>query len=717
MAGRKHNAEPAARVVPPTPNSRTLRVFAFDPQASLEVDTALINDALVSLPWEANWEDSLEPGPANEYLEVVDFDPVSGCFYPPVDLGHPLLLAQDGFAPSDGNPQFHQQMVFAVAMKTIRTFERALGRLVFWMREPDRRASSDKGSAAGEDRSRYREYVRRLRIYPHAMRAANAYYSPQTTALLFGYFRGKPARDGTGGGWVFTCLSQDIIAHETAHAILHGLWPRSIESANPDALAFHEAFADLVALMQHFSTPHIVEHQLARSGGSMRSMSLLSGLAQQFGRATGREGPLRFAMKMVIDEESQLAINKVLAPDRNAGIAEPHKRGQILVAAVFDAFVTIYDRKTADLFRIAGRKRGAAGDMPPDLSARLAAEAAKVADQVLRMCIRALDYMPPVDVSFGEYLRAIVTADADLSPDDPCHYRVAFAEAFRKRGINVDTRHFSSTDSLMWDEPEPFARESGRRRSVRGKTASGSADASLSDVLARLKLTVVFEAIKPPRNASPWHRAQIEAIKPFAGAQSYAAVDGDGSGDVRKRNLRDLSMYIVQYNALVMHQWLIEPDPNDEDWAKLLGIGMVPEATKKSVFFNEQGRPKIEVHSVRISRRQGPSGKILQQLIVQVTQRRRGYYDPKVQAQVDSGALVQGSKDWCEPDFIFRGGATLIVDLNDGRVRRVIRKRIDDDARLQRHRGFLLGDPASFTFEGRHDPADHEPFAFLHGFG
>jgi serine/threonine protein kinase len=39
-------------------------------------------------------------------------------------LDDPDVLAQDGLAPSEGNPQFHQQMAYAVAMTTIRNFER-----------------------------------------------------------------------------------------------------------------------------------------------------------------------------------------------------------------------------------------------------------------------------------------------------------------------------------------------------------------------------------------------------------------------------------------------------------------------------------------------------------------------------------------------------------------------------------------------------------------
>src|SRR4030095_11507949 len=73
-----------------------------------------------------------EKGPVGEYIEVIDADPASGTFYRPVDLNDQWVLAQEGLAPSETNPQFHQQMVYAVAMTTIGHFERALGRVALW---------------------------------------------------------------------------------------------------------------------------------------------------------------------------------------------------------------------------------------------------------------------------------------------------------------------------------------------------------------------------------------------------------------------------------------------------------------------------------------------------------------------------------------------------------------------------------------------------------
>src|SRR5262245_13362597 len=261
------------------PVSRQLRIFAFDPSLSTQFDMAGIGEITIAVPWEKD----LSRGPVGEYIEVIDADPASGLFYKPVDLNDKWVLAQDGVAPSETNPLFHQQMVYAVAMTTIGHFERALGRVALW--------SSHRGVGNEDD-----QFVRRLRIYPHALRDRNAFYSPDKKALLFGYFPVgiKDARN-TPGTLVFTCLSHDIIAHETTHALLDGVHPRFNEPVNPDVLAFHEAFADIVALFQQFSYPGVLRNQIMRTRGDLSSENLLGQLEQQFGKASERGSAMRDA--------------------------------------------------------------------------------------------------------------------------------------------------------------------------------------------------------------------------------------------------------------------------------------------------------------------------------------------------------------------------------------------------------------------------------------
>lgn len=322
---------------------RRLRVYSIDPSLASRIKTRKINETVIEVPWEAKHsgssqltgsleeaveqeklkQSSLSAGPVGEYVEVIDYDPASGVFYIPVNLDDPRLLASDGLPASESDPQFHQQMTYAVAMATIDRFIKAFGRPIFWSNHID---ESD-----GDYKT---QFVRRLRIYPHALRARNAYYSPAKKALLFGYFPvATKDKENTPGTTVFTCLSHDIVAHEITHALLDGIHPRFNEPSNPDVHAFHEAFADLVALFQRFSYAGILEAEIADNRGDLKSETMMAQLAGQFGRATGHGTSLRDALGRPDKKTGQW---KAREPDPYSldKEMEPHKRGSYLVAAV-----------------------------------------------------------------------------------------------------------------------------------------------------------------------------------------------------------------------------------------------------------------------------------------------------------------------------------------------------------------------------------------------
>ena len=116
---------------PSPPVYRNLRGYALDPSLAQTLQTVQISEIVFRIPWE-----ELNAGPVGEYLEVIDFDPSARCFYQAVNLDDPYILAQDGLQPSEGTPQFHQQMVYAVSRLTIHNFERALGRVALWAPGP-----------------------------------------------------------------------------------------------------------------------------------------------------------------------------------------------------------------------------------------------------------------------------------------------------------------------------------------------------------------------------------------------------------------------------------------------------------------------------------------------------------------------------------------------------------------------------------------------------
>jgi hypothetical protein len=618
---------------------RRLRGYAFDPSLSIRLDTAVINETTYKIPWEERSEipdEGLMPGPVGEYIEVVDYDPASESFYAPVDLNAPNLLAQDGLPPSEGNPQFHQQMVYAVAMTTIRNFERALGRPALW--------------SPHEDGNRKYHFVRRLRIYPHALREANAYYSPDKKALLFGYFPAGDERPDRylPGGIVFTCLSHDIIAHETTHALLDGMHQRFIEPTNPDALAFHEAFADIVALFQHFTFPEVLRHQIARTRGDLARQNLLGELAQEFGEAVGNYGALRNALG-AHDPKTGEWKPHVPDPEEYQRETEPHARGAILVAAIFDAFLAIYKNRVADLLRIATSGTGVLpeGDLHPDLVNRLAAEAAKSAQHVLNVCIRALDYSPPVDVDFGDYLRALMTADVDLVPDDDLGYRIAFIEAFRRRGIYPRNVRALSVDSLCWPEVRS-SQDFFKPLAEQARAAAGK-----------------FPYFK--------RREEIFNFTDHLGGNLNEWIATEGFAQLK------------EFSAIAGITFTHDHKP------KLEGL-------RKS--YVNPGVPRFQIYSLRLARRVSPDGDSLSQLIISILQTRDVLVDPQ------DGPNSEKMK--------FRGGSTLILDLDTMRLRYAIAKKIDDDARLARQRNYRRGVEGlrATYFAALTD--DREPFAMLH---
>jgi hypothetical protein len=392
------------------PERRPLKIYASDPMAGR------LQRYRISINIEN--EPDLQPGPRGDLVEVIDYDGEHRRYYAPVDLNLPAILMQGGLDPNESDPRFHQQMVYAVAMRAIETASRALGRPVTF---------------------KTRKYAR-LRLIPHAFYGANAFFDPKLNAVLFGYFQADETAPGENipGQNVFTCLSHDIIVHEVMHAIVHRLRRYFLEPSNVDVLAFHEAFSDIVALFQRFSYAEILREHIQSARAHLQDAQMLVDLAQQFGQATGRGRALRSALGRV-------------DPNALGRTFEPHTRGAILVSAVFDGFFRTYERRIADLIRIATAGSGILpeGNLHPDLVNRIAREAVAAADAVLRMCIRAFDYLPPMDVTFGDYLRGLVTADYELEPDDPFDLRHSMIEGFRTRGIIPEDVPSLAEESLI----------------------------------------------------------------------------------------------------------------------------------------------------------------------------------------------------------------------------------------------------------------------------
>ncbi|MFY0735671.1 hypothetical protein [Aurantimonas sp. NFXS3] len=395
----------------------------------------------------------LKPGPRGSVVEVSTSDG-DGNDWAAADLENPLVLIEGGYAPSLSDPRFHQQMVYAVAMTTYDSFKAALGRNVAW--------SFDRVDPA-EPHQR-----NRVLLKPHGANAANAWYDNASGEIVFGYFTPKNATSTVppGRGHIFTCTSHDIIAHEMSHALLDGLRAAFLIPSHHDVLAFHEAFADLIAFFQHFTYEDVVRSAVNLTRGNLDKAENLVSIAQEFGKGLG-EG--KAALRTLNDLESDFAdfldssqdqpTRQILTYDsalREDNGHEPHNLGRVLARAVFAAFITLYRRKSQRYVKLAtgGTGKLPDGDISTGLQNLLVSEVRKLAGQFLSICIRAIDYCPPVDVRFGDYLRALITADHDVVADDRWAYRETLIQAFAKRGIYPDDIRSMTEDTLLWQGPQ-----------------------------------------------------------------------------------------------------------------------------------------------------------------------------------------------------------------------------------------------------------------------
>src|SRR5688572_3120800 len=472
--------------------TQELTIIAQDP--SVKVNGQILT-AQVSIPAE-----ELAPGPRGYRVQVIDYDSSTGILHPPLEYriledgtyNDPFYKERDEVLLHD--PQFHAQNVYAIIMRTLARFEFALGRRVGW-------------SFLGHQ----------LQVAPHAFADANAFYSKDDRALLFGYFP-KAERNGQDSvenkpeeanhlkeqrcSWVFTCLSHDVIVHETTHALLDGLRRRYTDPSSPEQAGFHEGFADIVALLSIFSLPQVVEliidkHFIENRKRGAKTVvddpelidveslrfealreSLLTGLAEEVGNESGeadelsgvRKGALRRSVKLT---PADYEFEKLVAPEQ---FNEPHLRGEVLVAAVMNAFLLVWVKRIRTLGSKTARdqrsrfnsQKAAAGttsmrfvdNVGPEeeltgfLSrARVVEEGASVADYLLTMAIRALDYAPPTDLEFSDFLSAMLTADREIRPDDSKYrFRQTLVQSFEEYDIRP-TSKATGPEIGIWEPP------------------------------------------------------------------------------------------------------------------------------------------------------------------------------------------------------------------------------------------------------------------------
>lgn len=305
------------------------------------------------------------------------------------------------FVTQPDTPQFDAVHTFAVVRQTLTMYQRALSSSGNEMPLPWQWNSSVDTAP--------------LQVFPYGLpNVMNAFYSRSQACLKFGDFipNGQSER-------VYTCRSLDIVAHETAHAVLDGLKPNWLLADNPPQTGgLHEAFGDLTAIFLALSQLDQCDAVIAQTKGRLHDKTFLSDIAEQFGLALGSPTGLRNA-----DNDLKLS---------DAG-TEVHAISQVFTGAIYDILADLFafernpalEDDAAVLHRVAAYLRGVvlrALIAAPDNAATFA----DVVNEMLRIVGedgKPVDYANFIRNRFA--LREVVESPVPPGEDHPPALRLA----------------------------------------------------------------------------------------------------------------------------------------------------------------------------------------------------------------------------------------------------------------------------------------------------
>ena len=231
-----------------------------------------------------------------------------------------------------------------------------------------------------------------------------------------------------------------------------------------------------------FRSGNLREAILKETKGSIDDVSAFSSIGEEFGQGVYNLDCLR-------DLRTPLRIDQVSPGDGYA-------LSQVLSAALYKMIIGMHGRWWQ---KFSGE--GAALDY--SLSGKALAIAV---EHFKRMIFRALDYLPPAEVSFADYGRAIIAADQASHPDDK-EERDFIRQEFTARGIVTDPKALD----VETDFEHPAVKDLDLETLVRD-------DVTAHDFADRNRGSAPYPARRPLQRGAPFgcHQALLPPGRPEA---------------------------------------------------------------------------------------------------------------------------------------------------------------------------------------------------------
>lgn len=271
-----------------------------------------------------------------------------------------------------GTPEFDRVNAFYYTTFTLRMYERYAHRELSWS-FPSARIDVD----------------------PHIGMGANAFYSEKDRLLGFSSMEHN-------GETYATAQSADIVSHETAHAILDGLRDLHNESFGMGAMAFHESFGDMTAVLVALHDDSLISRLLTWTDGNLRVNNFIASVAENIAKAMRINENLEehvqehtYYLRNAINNFKNIPFDKLPYRANNYDLelaCESHNYSRLFTGAFYDILVALYERfHTKD-------------NMPP----RIAIHRAR--DYMGYLLISAIELSPIGEFDFSDMAKAFIAA-------------------------------------------------------------------------------------------------------------------------------------------------------------------------------------------------------------------------------------------------------------------------------------------------------------------
>ncbi|MGA8261315.1 MAG: hypothetical protein WB783_13975 [Arenicellales bacterium] len=391
--------------------------------------------------WVSTPPEDLGPGPQDSHMYVVDAIDKKPYEFPgaPPYLGPtwpPALAGPDGHFDQlePGTHQFEAAHMYGTLRWTLDIWEAYFGRRLKWY---------------------FRDDYPRMELVP--------WVDWNNAQSGYGFIETGYRLDGLGRKFPMN-LNFDVLAHELGHTILYselGLPPP--DGATTSFFAFHEAAADLVAMISVLHFDYVIDRLLVRTSGNLYLRNVLNRIGE-----VSPTGQIRMASNSL----TMADVPDVDTPTEDLSAKARHDISLPLTGAVFDLLVEIFQQNLVDHGLIDTRLNDASreGVADPKRLGEIDREfdLAFGADPVGFKCalVQARDTMGVYvawtldrldwNLRFGDILRCVIDADQSLTGG---WYRVEIEDVFASHGIHLDgTRRPRRGIRSRHLHPDPFTR-------------------------------------------------------------------------------------------------------------------------------------------------------------------------------------------------------------------------------------------------------------------